>query len=151
MPEKGDRAPDFTLPSTEGEVSLADLTSRGKVVLAFYTEAGTPLCSNQVSMLKDDYDSVRELGASVLGVSADPLDAQSDFAERLGGSPFPLASDESLDVARLYGVDDPESKRSQRAVFVIGEDGVILHAEPWYQPGNPDQYQAVFEALGLEI
>lgn len=151
MPQPGERAPDFTLPSTEGDVSLAGLLSRGKLVLAFYAEDATPLCSTQVAMLKDDYETVRELGATVLAVSADSLEAHCHFAERLGGLPFPLASDESLAVARLYGVADEEAKRSQRAVFVIDESGVVLHAEPWFQPGNPEQYQAIFRALGLEI
>ena len=101
MPVPGDPAPRFTLPTTAGELSLDDLTARGKVVLAFYAEDATPLCSSQLSMLKDDYDTVRELGASVLAVSADSLDSHRQFAERLDGLPFPLASDEDLTVARI--------------------------------------------------
>ena len=66
MPEIGEQAPDFTLPSTEGAVNLRDLTERSKVVLAFYYEDATPLCSNEVSMLKHDYDIARELGAEVI-------------------------------------------------------------------------------------
>ena len=151
MPVPGDPAPRFTLPTTAGELSLDDLRARGKVILAFYAEDATPLCSTQVSMLRDDYDSVRELGASVLAVSADSLDSHRQFAERLGGLPFPLASDEDLTVARLYNVVDEEAKRSNRAVFVVDEDGIIAHAEPWFQPGNPSQFEAIFRALGLEM
>ena len=151
MPVPGDLAPRFTLPTTAGELSLDDLTARGKVVLAFYTEDATPLCSSQLAMLKDDYDAVRELGASVLAVSADSLDSHRQFAERLGGLPFPLASDEDLAVARLYDVADEEAKRSRRAAFVLDEKGVITHAEPWFQPGNSAQFEAIFRALGLEM
>ena len=151
MPAPGDPAPPFTLPTTDGETSLGDLTAQGKVVLAFYAEDATPLCSTQLSMLKDDYDTVRELGASVLAVSADSLDSHRQFAARLGGLPFPLASDGDLTVARLYNVADEEAKRSGRAVFVIDEEGVITHAEPWFQPGNPAQFEAIFRALGLEM
>ena len=151
MPAPGDPAPRFTLPTTDGEVTLDDLTARGKVVLTFYAEDATPLCSTQVSMLRDDYDSVRELGASVLAVSADSLDSHRQFSVRLGGLPFPLASDEDLTVARLYSVVDEEAKRSNRAVFVVAEDGIIAHAEPWFQPGNPAQFEAIFRALGLEM
>ena len=134
MPAAGEAAPRFTLPTTAGELSLEDLTARGKVVLAFYAEDATPLCSTQVSMLKDDYDTVRELGASVLAVSADSLDSHRQFAERLGGLPFPLASDEDLTVARLYDIPDEEAKRSGRAVFVLDGEGVITHARPWLHP-----------------
>lgn len=151
MPGPGDPAPNFSLPTTDGEVSLDDLTARGKVILAFYAEDATPLCSTQLSMLKADYDTVRELGASVLAVSADSLDSHRQFAERLGGLPFPLASDEDLTVARLYNVADEEAKRSGRAIFVIDEAAVITHAEPWFQPGNTAQFEAIFRALGLEM
>ncbi len=151
MVATGKLAPGFTLPTTAGDISLANLSSRGKVVLAFYTEDATPLCSTQLSMLKDDYDTIRELGASVLAVSADSLDSHRLFAERIGGAPFPLASDEDLAAARLYGVADEEAKRAQRAMFVIDEAGIVAHAEPWFQPGNPTQYEAIFRALGLEI
>ena len=151
MPVPGDPAPRFTLPTTAGELSLDDLMARGKVVLAFYAEDATPLCSSQLAMLKDDYDAVRELGASVLAVSADSLGSHRQFAERLGGLPFPLASDEDLAVARLYDVADEEAKRSRRAAFVLDEEGIIAHAEPWFQPGNSAQFEAIFRALGLEM
>jgi peroxiredoxin Q/BCP len=151
MPVPGDPAPPFTLPTTAGEISLDDLAARGKVVLAFYAEDATPLCSSQLAMLKDDYDAVRELGASVLAISADSLDSHRQFAERLGGLPFPLASDVDLAVARLYNVADEEAKRSRRAAFVLDEKGVITHAEPWFQPGNSAQFGAIFRALGLEM
>ncbi len=151
MLEAGDQAPDFTLPSTKGDVRLSALTARGKVLLAFYYEDATPLCSNEVSMLKDDYDVVRELEAKVIAVSADGMESHQAFAERLGGVPFPLASDEHLEAAKAYGVVDDSGKRSKRALFVIDRGGKLLHAERWFQPGNPAQYEAMFRALGLEV
>ena len=150
MPQPGEQAPDFTLPSTEGEIRLSDLTARGMVLLAFYYEDATPLCSNEVSMLKDDYEVVRELGAEVIAVSPDGVDSHRAFSERLGGVPFPLASDESLEAAKAFGVVDDSGKRSRRAVFVIDRGGKLSHAERWFQPGNPSQYEAIFRALGLE-
>jgi len=149
MAETGDRAPDFTLPSTAGDVRLSDLTWHGPVILTFYAEDNTPLCTSQVSILKNDYETIRELGADVLAVSSDSLDSHRDFAERLGGIPFPLASDERLEVARVYAVADDETRRCRRAAFVIGSDGRILHAERWFQSGNPAQYEAIFRALGF--
>jgi peroxiredoxin Q/BCP len=150
MPEVGDQAPDFSLPSTEGEVRLSDATEGRKVVLAFYYEDATPTCATEVSMLRDDYELVRELGADVVAVSADTLESHESFAERLGGVPFPLASDFDLEVAKAFGVVDDTGKRSRRAVFVIDRGGTILHAERWFQPGNPTQYETVFRALGME-
>jgi peroxiredoxin Q/BCP len=151
VPEPGEQAPDFTLPSTDGDVSLRNLTERSKVVLAFYYEDATPLCSNEVSMLKDDYYVVRELGGEVIAVSADSLESHAAFADRLSGVPFPLASDERLDAARAFDAVDDSGNRSRRAVFVIDRGGKVLHAEPWFQPGNPGQYEAIFKALGMEV
>ncbi|MBI4570814.1 MAG: redoxin domain-containing protein, partial [Chloroflexi bacterium] len=62
MPEAGDRAPDFALPSTDGEVRLSERLRSGRVLLAFYCEDGTPTCSTQLAALKDAYDALRELG-----------------------------------------------------------------------------------------
>ena len=151
MVEVADRALDFALPGTSGEVQLSEAWSRGKVVLAFYTEDNTPLCSNEIAMLRDDYDVVRELGAEVVAVSADSPESHRSFVERLGGLPFALVSDEGLEAAQAYGVADDSGKRSGRAVFVIDEGGVVLHAEGWFQPGNPTQYEAVFRALGMDV
>jgi peroxiredoxin Q/BCP len=39
----GDKAPDFTLPGTDGRpVNLAKLLARGPVILAFFPKAFTP-------------------------------------------------------------------------------------------------------------
>jgi peroxiredoxin Q/BCP len=148
--EVGAKAPDFVLPSTSGELRLRDLTTGGQLVLAFYAEASTPLCSSEVSVLKEDYELVQELGAEVVAISADGLEAQQEFARRLGGLPFPLASDERLEAAAAYGVVDETGRRSQRAVFVIDREGEISHVEPWFQPGNPSQYESIFRALGFD-
>lgn len=149
--QKGQKAPEFSLPTTSGDVRLADLLAKGKTVLAFYTEDTTPLCSTQVTSFKDEFATFKELGAQVLAVSSDSLDSHKQFAQKLGGLPFPLASDTSLQVATQYGVADTTIKRARRAVFVIDQDGTLLHANAFYNPGNAAQYAEIFTALGLEL
>jgi peroxiredoxin Q/BCP len=151
IPTVGDAAPDFELPSTQGRLRLKDLTATKKVILAFYTEDNTPLCSSEVSVLQEDYELVEHLQAEVVAVSPDSLDSHRDFAEELGGVPFPLVSDENLEAARAYGVLDDTGKRSRRAVFVIDKGGMILQVVPRFEPGNPNQYEAIFAALGFEM
>jgi peroxiredoxin Q/BCP len=151
LPKAGDAAPDFELPSTQGTLRLKDLTATKKVLLAFYAEDNTPLCSSEVSVLKEDYELVRQLRTEVVAVSADSLDSHREFANKLGGVPFPLVSDEKLDAAKAYGVVDEAGSRSRRAVFVIDKGGTILHVVRRFQPGNPSQYEDIFVALGFEV
>lgn len=151
IPETGSGAPDFELPSTQGQVRLSELTATKKVVLAFYHEDYTPLCSGQVSVFKEDYELVGQLGAEIVAVSADGLDSHMDFEESLGGLPFPLVSDENLEAAAAYGVLDDDGKRSRRAVFVIDKGGKILHVVSTFQPDDAGQYEDIFAALGFEV
>jgi peroxiredoxin Q/BCP len=146
----GARAPAFHLPSTDGDASLDGLLAGGKrLVLAFFFEAGTPTCESEVAMLKDAHEMFADLNANVLAVSADTLEAQAAFAKRLGGVPFPLASDTALDATRAYGVvDEGDPRRSRRAAFVIGSDGSVVLAVPHLQPSNVSQVEAIIEALG---
>jgi peroxiredoxin Q/BCP len=73
MIERGEKAPDFTLPDQDGnDVSLSDFAGR-TVVLYFYPKADTPGCTTQACGIRDraaDYDAA---GAVVVGVSPDPV------------------------------------------------------------------------------
>ena len=150
MPEVvlGSKAPDFTVESDRGPITLSDLLEMGKLVLAFYYEDMTPTCSTQVASLKDSFETIAGLGASVLAVSSDSLESHGLFGDRLGGLPFPLASDPELKLARSYGVVDESGKRARRAVFVIDIDGTVLLALPHYNPGNLGQFEQIFQTLG---
>ena len=145
MAERGDAAPDFTLPSTVGDVRLSERLRQGRVLLAFYFEDATPTCSTEVEALKDAYETLQELGADV-------IESHRAFAERLGGLPFPLASDAGLRVARDYDAvaeDDPH--RSRRALFVIEQDGTVAYAANPFSPGSLSQLEGAFRALGVEM
>lgn len=147
VPQAGQQAPDFTLPSTKGEVRLSELWREKKVVLAFYVEDGTPACTRAIRTFSDEYYPFIEAGAEVVAVSADSLESHQAFVEKLGDVPFPLVADTELEAARLYGVVDETGRRSRRAVFVIDQGGRIRHVVPWYNPNNPAQYFEVVEAL----
>jgi peroxiredoxin Q/BCP len=152
MPDVGEQAPDFSLPSTEGEVRLSEALRRGRVLLAFYFEDGTPSCATEIEALKDAHDALRDLGAEVIAVSADSIDSHRAFAERLGGLAFPLASDADLTAGRAYGaVAEDDIRRSRRALFVIERDGTILFAANPFSVNDISQLEEAFRALGLAL
>ncbi len=150
MVDTGDIAPDFTLPSTAGDITLSAVAADRRVVLAFYMQDRTPGCTQMLSALQGEYDTIRELDAEVIAISADSLDSHDAFSASLGGCPFPLASDVDLKVASEYGVLADDGKGTVRAVFVVDKDGRIIHSIPWFQPGSTAQFFEIFQALGLE-
>jgi peroxiredoxin Q/BCP len=145
----GDRAPSFTIETTEGTWTLEGLLVHGPLVLVFYVEDGTPACTAQLCAYRDEADTLALLGAQVLGVSSDGIEAHRAFAAR-EALPFPLAADVDLALARAYGVLDDAGRRSRRAVFVIAQNGVVVQALVPYQPGVGEQFMAAFRALGAE-
>jgi peroxiredoxin Q/BCP len=150
--EVGEQAPDFTLPSTDGELRLSDLLRTGRVLIAFYFEDGTPACSTELSALKDAHEALAELGARAIGISADSLESHRAFTEKLGGLPFALASDADLTVARAYGaVAEDEPRRSRRALFVIEQDGTVSFAANPYSPNSVSQLEEALRALGMVL
>jgi peroxiredoxin len=122
----GARAPDFTLPSTEGEkVSLRDFSGR-PVVLIFYPADWSPVCGDQLALYNEILPLFEEYNAQVLGLSVDGLWCHKAFAEDRNLR-FPLLTDFEPKgaVARAYGVYDASSGQSQRALFVIDAGGTI--------------------------
>ena len=151
MPNVGEQAPDFTLPSNDRQITLSQVLQDRKVLLAFYAEDNTPTCVRELSSLREEYPTIQELGAEVLAISVDPLESHASCAERQGGFPFPLLSDKERSVSQAYDVLDETGRRSRRALFVVGQDATIECAIPYYNPANSSQFLEALESLGLRI
>lgn len=99
----GNRAPDFTLTSSEGEeVSLSDYRGQ-RVILFFYPKAGTSGCTRQACGFRDNLPKIEEANAAVIGVSPDSPADLAKWREEEGFT-YPLLSDPDHKVAEAYGV-----------------------------------------------
>src|SRR5215203_905603 len=120
----GDPAPDFELPGTGGKTyRLADYRGR-KLILAFYPGDFTAVCTRQFCSYRDQGERLDQLGAEVLGISAQSLDSHERFAKEKSLN-VPLLADVDKAVARAYGVVAGPMVR--RAIFVVDEEGIVRH------------------------
>ena len=123
-PRVGENAPDFTLPSTQGEVTLAALLERGPVLLVFYPGDDTTVCTRQLCGYRDNLAVFSDLGVQVLGINPQSLASHEAFAKK-HGLPFPLVSDEGGEVCRSYGARNFLGM-AKRALVLVGRDGRVL-------------------------
>jgi peroxiredoxin Q/BCP len=129
-PKVGDTAPDFRLPSSRGkDVTLKEF--RGKdVILYFYPKDDTPGCTAEACNFRDHESDITKAHAVVLGVSIDPLESHEKFRDKYQLN-FPLLSDQTSDVAKMYGVWKEKNMYGRRTwgvartTFWIGADGRI--------------------------
>jgi peroxiredoxin Q/BCP len=129
-PKVGDMAPDFKMPSTRGkDMSLKE--HRGKeVILYFYPKDDTPGCTAEACSFRDHEADISKEHAVVLGVSTDSLESHKKFMEKHDLN-FPLLSDQTADVAKMYGVWKEKNMYGRRTwgvartTFWIGADGRI--------------------------
>lgn len=114
-----------------GPISLESL--RGKpVVVYFYPKDDTPGCTIEAQEIRDLYEELKKTGAVVIGVSTDAADSHKAFAEK-HALPFLLASDESGELAKAFGVP-LKNGRATRVSFVIGADGKVKRTFPQVTP-----------------
>lgn len=123
----GQVAPAFTLQDQSGQpVSLADFRGKQHVVVFFYPKDETAVCTKEACAFRDAYSVFCDLGAAVLGVSADSAASHAGFAQhhRL---PFSLLSDPDGKVRTAYGVSKILGLIPGRETFVIDKSGILRH------------------------
>ncbi len=132
--EVGKKAPAFTLTTDEGKkVKLSDLVG-SPVVLYFYPKDDTPGCTKQACAFRDRKAELSQLGAVVLGVSADTVESHVKFRDKFELN-FPLLADVDHAVAEKYGAwreKNMYGKKSmgiQRSTYLIDDLGRI--AKVW--------------------
>ncbi len=143
MIQTGAPAPDFELPDHSGAiVKLSDFHGQ-TVVVYFYPKADTPGCTTQACSIRDRRDEYAAAGATVLGISPDPVAKVKKFHDKRELN-FTLLADEDHAVCDAYGVWVQKSMYgrtylgAQRATFIIDADGAIAHVIPKVSPKTHD-------------
>jgi peroxiredoxin len=126
----GQEAPDFELPSQNGEkVSLSQFRGHKPVVLVFYPFTFTKVCEGELCAIRDDLTPFEAGGAQVLAISCDSAPSQKVWADQQGWT-FPVLSDfwPHGEVARAYGVFNEQLGCPMRGTVVIDKAGTIVDA-----------------------
>jgi peroxiredoxin len=157
----GTPMPALTLPATDGTQVRLDEPRPGRTVLYLYPmtgEPGTPLpdgwneipgargCTPESCGFRDHHAELAQAGApTVFGLSSQSTEYQADLARRLA-LPFPILSDESLELARLLTLPTFETAgmRLYRRLTMIIADATIERV--FYPVFPPDRHAA--EVLG---
>lgn len=134
----GEKAPDFSLPSTAGgDVRLSDFRGKGPVLVAFFPAVFTPGCTTQLTGYRDDLARFTAAGVTILAVSTDPTPSQKAFAEA-HGLPFALLSDRDHRAMKAFGVPALQEHYATRSVFLIDAAGTVTYADPEYRVGKSE-------------
>ena len=127
VPQVGQTAPEFTLPSQEGtNISLNQYHGKW-VVLYFYPKDMTSGCTIEAHNFQNDMSKFDALNAVVLGVSVDSVQSHQQFCTK-DGLHFKLLSDTGKNVVKQYGSlgDYMGFKIAKRNTFLINPEGKIV-------------------------
>ena len=140
--QPGAAAPDFTAQASLGgkvfSFSLAEALKQGPVVLYFYPEAFTTGCTMEAHDFASHIDDYRKLGATVIGVSGDPIDKLQRFSVSECRGKFAVAADPDQSIMKAYdSILARKPELADRTSYVIAPDGTIIES---YTELKPDHH-----------
>ena len=153
MPEIGDTAPDFTLPTNGGGEFSLSAQKGSPVVVYFYPKDDTSGCTKQAIGFTESLADFEAAGAKIIGISPDSVTKHDKFIAKheLG---ITLGADEEKQVLEAYGVWVEKSMYGrkymgvERSTFLVDADGKI--AQAWRKvkvPGHVDKVLAAVKEL----
>lgn len=126
--EKGDTLPDFTLNDQNGQpFSSARIKGKQPIVLYFYPKNFTPGCTKEACSFRDAYEDFKELGAEVIGISADSDVSHQKFTRKYN-LPFILLADIDNSVRKMFGVkSNLFGLLPGRETFVFDKNAILVY------------------------
>jgi peroxiredoxin len=152
VPNIGDKAPDFELPDPDMKPRKLSEFYDKKTILAFFPAAESPVCTAEMCALRDSLDSLRDLGANVVGISVDGPFANKFFVQNRHLN-FPVLSDYRRDTIRKYGIVMSRLgplegyDAAKRSVFILDETGRVIYRWVSDNPLVEPNYDEIKDAL----
>jgi thioredoxin-dependent peroxiredoxin len=152
MPQDGEEAPQFALPTQSGKT--LSLAAARPAVVYFYPKDDTSGCTSEAKDFSRLAAEFRKAGVAVLGISPDGVESHRKFHVKHDLA-IDLLSDADKSTAQAYGVWVKKSMygRSymgvERATFLIDKQGRI--AQSWRKvkvPGHAAEVLEAAKALG---
>ncbi|MHA2303776.1 MAG: redoxin domain-containing protein, partial [Candidatus Hodarchaeales archaeon] len=147
----GDLAPDFKLPAQDGKkIQLSDYKGKKNVMLAFYPQDFTPVCSHQLPSYSKQINKFDELNTQVLAIGVASIPVHIAWIDSLGGLTYPLLADwvPHAEVSKKYDAFIPKIGFGKRAIFIIDKNGVIQYIDiPEELNAGPPDEEKIFKAL----
>ncbi len=143
----GQAAPAFKLFNSEKEeVALTDFLGK-KVIIHFFPQAFTGVCTTQLCTMRDNLNYYTDLNAVVLGISVDSVFSLGKFKEEQNYN-FSLLSDFNKEVSKAYDAIYDSwilnmNGVSKRAAFVIDSNGLVQYAEVLESAGDLPNFEAI--------
>ncbi len=126
----GQKAPAWSGVNQNGETISSEQFLGKKVILFFYPKASTPGCTVEACNFRDNYADLAAKGFEVVGVSADSVKRQSNFATKQELN-YNLIADEEKSIIMAFEAwgwkkfMGKEYEGIYRHTYVIDEEGVI--------------------------
>ncbi len=161
MPLLGDKAPSFVATTTQGQINFPE-DYKGKWVILFSHPADfTPVCTTEFMTFAKLEDDFKKLNTYLIGLSVDSLYSHIAWLRKIHELEwkgmknlevkFPLIEDIRMDVAKKYGMIQPNQSNTQavRAVFIIDPEGLIrtILYYPLSTGRNFDELKRIIQAL----
>jgi peroxiredoxin len=144
----GTPVPDFVLKREDGSDFTQDDLQGKTTVLVFYPFAFSSVCTDQFTIYDEAVAELAEEGAVLYGVSTDASPSQAAFREKLGVSIEQLSDFEPKGAtAKKLGAYFEPAGMTNRALVVIGPDGVVKWSHLADSPGDLPGVNLIFDAL----
>ena len=146
--EPGTPVPEFSLATADGgRFTQEDLQGR-TTVLVFYPFAFSSVCTDQLQVYEEALPELTAQGATLYGVSTDAVDSQQAFKEKLGVSIEQLSDFEPKGAtARKFGAYFEPAGMTNRALVIVGPDGVVRWSHLAANPGELPGVNLIFDGL----